>query len=108
HVALILQYAGMVRKGRVGDLVQLLDVNPTIAQLAGLPRPPDSRGESLVPTTASETAHVEHPYVFSARYYLGTDRIDPASGKVLTARGTHHLAVHDREWKLIARVPETS
>jgi len=111
HVPLIVRYPGMVRTGRVADPVQLLDVNPTIAELAGARQPPVSRGESLVPITATNwfswAARPQHPYVFSARYYFGTDRSDPVSGKVLTARGTHQLAVHSGRWKMIAKVPAT-
>ncbi len=107
HVPLIVQSPGMVRKGRVSAPVALLDVNPTIGEFAGLPVTSVRRGESLVPLTATKTADVRHAYVFSARYYFGIDRIDPANGKVLTARGTHHLAVHDHKWKLIAKVHAT-
>ena len=61
-----------------------------------------------MPIIANESAHVTHPYVFSARYYFAADRIDPKSGKVLFARGQHHLAVRDREWKLFAKVVGTA
>jgi arylsulfatase len=107
RVPLIVQYPGMGRTGRVAAPVALLDVNPTIGELAGLPVTSVRRGESLVPLTATTTANVRHSYVFSGRYYFGIDRIDPANGKVLIARGTHHLAVHDDEWKLIAKVYAT-
>ena len=107
RVPLIVQYPGVVRRGRVAEPVQLLDVNPTVAEFAGA-APVASRGESLVPITASDTAHVKHPYVFSARYYFAADRVDPKSGKVLFARGQHQLAVHDRQWKLFAKVVGTS
>jgi len=111
HVPLIVQYPGMVRAGRVAVPVRLLDANPTIAELAGLPGQPGSRGKSVVPLMASHwfsrPRHAEHPYIFSARYYFETDQIDATSGKVLTKRGTHQLAVHDRQWKLIAKVQGT-
>lgn len=108
RVPLIVRQPGMAHTGRSAEPVQVLDLHPTIAEFAGVPARTTGRGESLVPITASDNAHVKHPYVFSARYYFAADRVDPKSGKVLFARGQHQLAVHDREWKLFAKVAATS
>ena len=104
NVPLIIQYSGMKHTGHVGALASLLDVHATIAELAGIPATSTHRGESLVPIASGETDHLKRPYVFSARYYFMTDRTDQKTGKVLFQRGQHHLAVHDGQWKLIAKV----
>ncbi len=80
RVPLIVQYPGMARRGRVSEAIQLLDLNPTIAQLAGLPPPATRRGESLVPIASNTDGHVTHRYAFSSRYYFTEDRIDDQSG----------------------------
>lgn len=108
HVPLIVQYPGMEYSGRVTETVQLLDLTATISELAGLPRQQEARGESLVSLIEDPTDRLKHPFVFSARYYFASDRVNPKTGKVLLARGQHHFAVRDRQWKLIARLPGTA
>ena len=105
HIPLIVQYPGMVRKGRVPTPVALLDVHATITELAGAAVRATDRGESLVPRTAIETTHVRDRQVFSSRYYFTDDIVDSASGAVLAAASTHHLALHAGRWALVAKVP---
>lgn len=107
RVPLIIQYPGMQQKGRTAEPVQLLDLNPTIGELAGLPASSGS-GESMAPILRGEAAHMEHPYVFSSRYYFDRHRVDDKTGKVLFAPGQHHLAVHSSRWAMIAKVHAAS
>ena len=62
----------------------------------------------MAPVLRGEAAHMKHPYVFSSRYYFDHDRVDDKTGKVLFARGQHHLAVHNSRWALIAKVHAAS
>ena len=49
HVPLIIRYPGRVEPGRHDSFVQLVDVFPTVAELAGLAVPADIDGRSLMP-----------------------------------------------------------
>ena len=50
HVPLVFLWPGRVAAGRrVSDLVSLIDIAPTLLQLAGVPAPPGLEGLSLVP-----------------------------------------------------------
>jgi arylsulfatase A-like enzyme len=89
NAPLIIQYPGMGTPRRIAEPVELLDVFPTIAELAGLTLPAGTRGESLVPLI-EERENQRRSHLFSARYHF----LD----------GYHQLAVRDREWKLLIRV----
>jgi arylsulfatase A-like enzyme len=93
RVPLLVQYPGMGTPRRIAEPVELLDVYATIAQLAGLPLPDGTRGESLVPLLDGTRAQRANPYGFNARYFFED--------------GTHWLAVRDREWKLMARTRDS-
>lgn len=93
RVPLIVQYPGMGEPRRIAEPVELLDVYATIAQLAGLPLPDGTRGESLLPLLDGTRAQRAKAYGFNARYFFED--------------GRHWLAVRDREWKLLARTRET-
>ncbi len=92
HVPLIVQYPGMANIGRTDEPVELLDLYRTILDLADLPIPADARGESLVPILESRAQRRSSDYAFHSRYYL-------------EHLGQHHLAVRNRDYKLIAKVP---
>jgi arylsulfatase A-like enzyme len=55
HVPLLLSGAGMPRGRRVSAAVGLVDVMPTVLELAGLPGPSGLHGRSLVPLLRGET-----------------------------------------------------
>jgi arylsulfatase A-like enzyme len=77
---------------RVAEPVELLDVFPTIAELAGLDLPSGTRGESLVPLIEGRSKERQRSHLFSARYHFLDNH--------------HRLAARDREWKLLIRVPD--
>jgi arylsulfatase A-like enzyme len=94
RVPLIVQYPGMKRPQRIVAPVELLDVFQTIAELADLDVPVDSRGESLVPLLDGKRSERERPFLFHSRYHF--------------EHGEHHLAVRDSEWKLIVKTPPSA
>jgi arylsulfatase A-like enzyme len=77
---------------RIAEPVELTDLFSTIAELAGLPLPDGTRGESLLPLLSGTRAERLKPAAFHARYFFED--------------GRHWLAVRDREWKLLARTPD--
>ncbi len=92
HIPLIIRYPGMTAPRRIREPVELVDLYRTIANLADLPVPDGVRGESLVPLIEGKSDERSRRYSFHSRYY-----VHPL--------GLHYLAVRDREYKLIARVP---
>lgn len=95
HVPLIVSYPGMGRAGRVSEPVEVLDLYKTIVDLSQLPLVPGVRGESLVPLIEGSATMRDREYSFHSRYYL-------------THLDQHHLAIRDRRYKLIAKVPYDS
>lgn len=92
HVPLIIRYSGMGATGRTNEPVELIDLYRTIAELAHIEVPDSVRGESLVPILEGRAARRQQEYSFHSRYYFKTLE-------------QHYLAVRDREYKLIAKVP---
>jgi arylsulfatase A-like enzyme len=92
RVPLIVQYPGMGPPRRIAEPVELIDLYSTVAELAGLPLPDGTRGESLLPLLNGTRPARVSPYAFHARYFFED--------------GRHWLAVRDREWKLLARTPD--
>lgn len=92
HIPLIIRYPGMSTIGRTREPVELIDVYRTILDLAELPVAQGVRGESLVPILDGSSETRDSQFSYASRYYL-------------QHLGQHHLAVRDRKYKLIAKVP---
>ena len=95
HVPLIVGGSGLppaVRGRRFAGPAQLIDIMPTLLDVAGLPRPPGLQGRSLKGALAGQPGDISGPAVFSQRRDI-TD-------KDFTAM------VSDGRWKLI-ETPET-
>ncbi|MCA0392509.1 MAG: sulfatase [Proteobacteria bacterium] len=60
--------AGSVRGGRVDSLTSLMDLFPTLTQLAGLPAKPGMDGHSLVPLLADPMAKWDYPAISTYDY----------------------------------------
>ncbi|MDN5655230.1 MAG: sulfatase-like hydrolase/transferase, partial [Kocuria sp.] len=66
HVPLILWAPGRLPAGgRLDELVSLMDVGPTIMQLAGLTPPEWMEARSLLPAARDDADHIPREYVFS-------------------------------------------
>jgi arylsulfatase A-like enzyme len=92
RIPMLLRYPAMGPPRRIAEPVELIDLYATIAELAGLPLPAGTRGESLVPLLDGTRRERTTPYAYHARYFFED--------------GHHWLAVRDREWKLLARTPD--
>lgn len=95
RVPLIVSYPGVEKGERITAPVSLVDLFPTIAELAGLPLPAETRGESLVPLIEGRTRRARRArYHFHSRYHFED--------------GRHELAVRDGDWKLLLSTPPES
>ncbi len=91
HVPLVMAWPGRFTPGvRAGGLVELIDLAPTLRDLAGLP----ANGHSLVPVLAgrTDTAHIKSGV--RADYYHA---VDPMNG---TMRGTYATMWRDERFKI--------
>jgi arylsulfatase A-like enzyme len=93
RVPLILSYPGVERGLRIAQPVPLIDLFATIAELAGLPLPAGTRGESLVPLIERRRGP-RRRHQFHSRYHFED--------------GHHELAVRDDDWKLLLKTPPQS
>lgn len=76
HVPLLLWAPGRLPAGKqLDELVSLMDVGPTIMQLAGLTPPVWMEAQSLLPAARGDVDHTPREYVFSehARDFILTD-----------------------------------
>ena len=92
HVPMIIRSPGMATRGRTDEPVELIDLYRTILELAQVEVPAGVRGESLVPILDGRATRRQQEYSFHSRYYFKNQQ-------------QHWLAVRDREYKLIAKVP---
>ena len=86
RIPLIFTGAGVAKGGTVDTPVSLLDLTPTLCELAGATFPPDQDGVSLVPSLRSGKGDPER-YVISEVLYNGLARM-----------------IRYRNWKLISYV----
>jgi arylsulfatase A-like enzyme len=104
HVPLFLRWPAGIPAGRpVDELVQLIDVMPTLLDLSGLPHPEGMQGQSLVPLlqmpASQGTAWKKRPAITEKQPMRGpNDRPDPANERDASWQS---FAIHDGEWKLI-------
>ncbi len=66
RIPMIMRWPGHVESGRsVTELVEMVDVMPTVLHLMGLPVPPDLQGIDLVPLLKKKPGAKAHDVVFS-------------------------------------------
>ncbi len=92
HVPMIIRHPGQQQPGRTKEPVEIMDLYRTIAEAAQVEVPEGVRGESLLPILEGRASRRQQDYSFHARYYFKT-------------LNQHYLAIRDRDYKLIAKVP---
>ncbi|MGE0378265.1 MAG: sulfatase [Planctomycetaceae bacterium] len=109
RVPLIIRYPDTVRPGVNHELVESVDVLPTLIELAGLPEPYENQGRSLVPLIAeSERAYEPREAVFSENVIpeviTSGDDIEFEFQKGLGIKGIRHpdaKMVRTNRWKYV-------
>lgn len=101
RVPLIIAAPGVPGGGRVATPVELLDLFPTLVELAGLPQPAGLEGESLVPllhdpdANAEAVALTQHPR--PAYFNTGEGSAPEAMG--YSVRSRSHRYTEWRDWQ---------
>jgi arylsulfatase len=66
HVPLLMRYPGRLQPGRRAELIETVDVLPTILELCGLPIPDECQGRSFAPLAGAATGgYKPREFVFS-------------------------------------------
>jgi uncharacterized sulfatase len=97
RVPLIFAGAGVPRGKVVTHPVELLDIYPTLAELAGLKPPPGLEGKSLVPAMRSNSPD-PGAHVFSMIYHY-----DTATGTDILGRSVRTTTYRYNEWSNSSR-----
>jgi choline-sulfatase len=91
RVPLIVRWTGKLPADRrVGAMVELVDVLPTLLDLAGLPAPPDLHGRSLVPLLTDEPGGRGRELVFSEYLENEEAMIRSERYKLIVGTGRRH------------------
>ncbi|MBM4437509.1 MAG: sulfatase-like hydrolase/transferase [Actinobacteria bacterium] len=91
RVPLVWRWPGHFPAGRRSDaLVELTDLAPTILELAGLPRPADLQGRSLLPILTGAAPLAHH------RDFVRSEYVDAVN----LPNHTYATMYRDRRWKL--------
>lgn len=107
HVPLAFYWPGRVERGTYDEPVELVDVKPTVLELAGLPVPPGLHGLSLAPLLLRKEAMLVRQPAFAEMRFTPFPLDRAARGKC-TAMGlpadcrVERVAVQDRRFKLIS------
>lgn len=108
RVPFILRWPGRIPPRHSDELVESVDLVPTLFELAGLPEPYPSQGRSLVPLiTESDRNYVPRPAVFSENVIpevITSGRLDFEFVKGEGIKGVRHpdaKMVRTRRWKYV-------
>lgn len=97
RVPLICSWPGQVREGVICDaLVELVDIAPTLLELAGVPLPERMQGRSLWPLLTGAAA--EHRDFVRSEYYRALNPDAPGREHL---QGTYATMIRDRRYKLV-------
>jgi arylsulfatase A-like enzyme len=92
HVPLVTSWPdGFSKDIRSPALVELIDIAPTLLNIASQPIPPLMQGRSLLPLLREEMEDEDH------RSYVRSEYFDPSSGR----KRTHATMYRDARWKLV-------
>lgn len=106
RVPLMIRLPGKVRPAAYDELVETIDLMPTLLELCGVPEPVNCQGQSLVPLVAPDGRRYEpHDAVFSENIIpevITDGRLDFAFEKGKGIKGIRHpdaKMVRTRRWK---------
>ena len=106
RVPFMIRLPGRVRPGRYDELVETIDLLPTLFELVGLPEPVEAQGCSLVPLVCRSTrAYRPREAVFSENIIpevITSGRLDFAFEKGQGINGVRHpdaKMVRTKRWK---------
>jgi len=92
RVPLVFSWPGRIEEGRQSDaLVELVDIAPTLLDVAGLPIPRDMQGRSLQSMLRGEASLSHHRDHVRSEFYNAAAMKD----------GTNATMFRDRRWKLV-------
>jgi len=101
RVPLVWWAPGRFAPGRRSDaLVELIDIFPTLLELAGLPPPERTAGRSLLPILSAAAPPPEHREAVRSEYYRALGGRPGAPGGARFA-GTYATMLRDRRHKLV-------
>ena len=91
RVPLMIGWRGQSQPGMHDDLVELIDIAPTLYELLGLDIPPYVQGKSLAGRLRGDGDGAPHREFVRAEHYAATNLADK----------THATMYRDRRWKLV-------
>lgn len=91
HIPLMIRLPGGEGKGRVNELVQQVDLFPTILDIAGIKEKLNFHGMSLLPLIKNEQIQWKRRYAFSIYAAFGGE----------SEGGVHWSTVRDKEWSFL-------
>ena len=97
RVPLVCSWPGKVREGAVSDaLVELIDIAPTLLELAGIEAPPRMQGRSLWPLLSGAAS--EHREYVRCEYYRALNPDAPGREHL---QGNYATMIRDQRHKLV-------
>ena len=101
QVPLMMRWPGVLPAGRVVDeVVQTIDVMPTLLAISGLTAPPEIQGQSLVPLVRPSEGSASASW--RPRPAISEKAVtNPAQGAAPAPHDTEAFAITDGSWKLI-------
>lgn len=95
HVPLMISFPGMIASGqRHSELVELLDLAPTLLDAVGLPRYPGMQGRSLWPLLTGQTEHYQSRESVYSEFYNASFRYgdsDDRANATMLRNGSYKL-----------------
>ena len=91
RVPLMISWRGRIQPRIHDELVELVDIAPTLYELLGTDVPPWVQGRSLVSRICGAELNAPHREFVRAEHYAATNLAD----------GTHATMYRDRRWKLV-------
>jgi arylsulfatase A-like enzyme len=102
QVPLIMRWpAGLSSARVVDDIVQSIDVMPTLLELSGITAPDGLQGQSLAPLLKETTGGVQAAAWQRRPAITQKPLTDPKKGAAPPPHDTESIAINDGQWKLI-------